>query len=1544
MTIISVIQLIGAAAGLVALAAAIIPRRPFSRWHPRGFIILLLAVLTGTHVLSSLEHMGHAALDRVIDFARLTTPILWFFLLYSWLQSDAARELTESEERFRLFMNHSPNEAFIKDEEGRYVFGNKTWQDRFGKPLEEILGKTDFDLWPPATAKLFRRTDDLTRNENRLVHELESGTAADGKPRWFDVFKFPLTNSDGKRLVAGIVHDITDMRRAELERQASDERYRLMFEHNPLPMWLYDPTTLRFIDVNAAAIAHYGYSRDEFRAMTIADIRPPEDVPRFLAYLQDPARRLANIGTWRHKKKDGTIIHVNIHNDEIQHLNRIVRITVCVDVTDRFRAEAALQESQHLLEQAQQVAHVGSWWSDINLANGKLHWSKETHRICGIPEDQFDHRLETFFNLVHPDDRERVLQASIAASHENKTYEVDHRLIRPDGQIIWVYERADVLRDSEGKPLRMVGICQDITERKRSEEALRASEERYRNIVEDQTEMIARWRPDGTLNFVNEAYARYHGKTAQEMIGVNFLVQLPEQSRKEILALIATMTPAHPSCGEERRKVMPDGREVWQSWSNRGFFDEQGRLTMVQSVGLDVTDRVKAEQALRASEKQYRTIVESTDDGIWVVDTENRTTFANRRMAQMLGVTVEEMMGRTFYEFTFAEDVPQGERNLARLKSGIAERYDFRFRRKDGSEFWVLATTNPMHNEAGEYCGAIAVISDITERKRFDDLLLQIAKGISAETDEGFFRSLIRHLTTALDVDFAFVAEFLPDDPTRLRTIAGRKGDEELGSITYSIADTPCQLTLENLQYSVASRVADQFPSDLMLQELGVQSYVGATLLSPDNKPLGVISLLSRRPIENLQVIESMLQIFAVRAAAELNRQMAEKALIESRKRLDLALRGAQLGVWDWHIPSGKVVFDKRWCEMLGYEQSEVPGDLSTWIKWAHPDDMPMVNRVLNEHLQGRIPFYSTEHRMLTKSGKWKWILDQGSVTERDESGKPIRAVGTHMDIDERKSAAAAIEEWKNRYEAAIHASRQIMYAWNSKSNEVVVAGATERLLGCQPSDLDTLEKWESRIHPDDLPAFLSMIHKVSRTFEPFELEYRFRRGDGSYLEMEDFGFFFADAQGQQTRMVGFLSDITARKEAERERRRLEIELSHKQKMEAVGNLASGIAHDFSNVLTAIQGHLSLAYRGLLPDHPAHKSLRMVEQAAQQGVDMTHSITAFARKTPAGKEPLPLIELATDSLRLFRHLLPQTIEIDYQPPADPAPWVLAARSHIQQVIMNLIVNARDAMPTGGKLSVRISAMSKAHAQMVPLISHQPPRHFASATPSDCGTLLIDDGIAVLSVTDTGCGMNDQTMARIFEPFYTTKDRQQGSGLGLAMVHGIVAEHRGWIAVESAPGKGSRFDVFMPMCTPLPPKPAATAPAAKIPAHRPRFVLVLHPDNFVGEIMTTSLESAGYVVVMARDAENLIDQLDDHGSEVGAVVVDADVLPQTDEPAVFELQKELHEMPLVVISSNMAQFLDEPLAAKLTILPKPFQMSKLISLVDRAVGVIPSGAK
>ncbi len=530
---------------------------------------------------------------------------------------------------------------------------------------------------------------------------------------------------------------------------------------------------------------------------------------------------------------------------------------------------------------------------------------------------------------------------------------------------------------------------------------------------------------------------------------------------------------------------------------------------------------------------------------------------------------------------------------------------------------------------------------------------------------------------------------------------------------------------------------------------------------------------------------------------------------------------------------------------------------------------------------------------------------------------------GIVLNITDRKLAAAQIDEWRNRFEAAINSSQQLLYDWNAVTNEVVVAGAVERMLGCPASELETLERWESRIHPDDLPGFHEEIRRVIATRQPFNLEYRMRRPDGTHVHIEDHGYFFSDAGGSLTRMIGFAADITRRKQTEQQQQQLEAQLVQTQRLEAVGNLAAGIAHDFSNLLTAIAGHLALTYRALPTDHPARKSLQTIEKAAEQGVAMTRSLLTFANRTPSAKQPCDLRSLMRESIQIFRHLLPAGIEIQFEGDESDSPWARASPSQFQQALMNLILNARDAMPSGGTLRLGVRS--------------RPMRGAAGRGPRPEGGRRE----AVVSVEDSGVGMDEQTLAHMFEPFFTTKERHKGTGLGLSVVHGIMTDHGGTISVESRPGRGTRFEITLPSCEAAGPAEKA-AEVVVPPATRRRGVLLMHQADYVREIIVTALESVGFGVLLCEAPEQVSRVLRERGNEVGVVVIAADDLPGEAADHLTEMQGATGSMPMIVLASNTAQFLDEPSRANRFIIPKPFLMSQLIELVHRVLGLSKAG--
>jgi two-component system cell cycle sensor histidine kinase/response regulator CckA len=384
----------------------------------------------------------------------------------------------------------------------------------------------------------------------------------------------------------------------------------------------------------------------------------------------------------------------------------------------------------------------------------------------------------------------------------------------------------------------------------------------------------------------------------------------------------------------------------------------------------------------------------------------------------------------------------------------------------------------------------------------------------------------------------------------------------------------------------------------------------------------------------------------------------------------------------------------------------------------------------------------------------------------------------------------------------------------------------------------------------------------------------------------------------------------------EAERSQTEQALRHAQKLEAVGQLAAGVAHDFNNLLTAILGHADLASEALPPDHPARESLRGIEVAVRHATGVTRGLLTFSGRSVAQKETIYLPSLVRESTRLLRHLLPAAIELQTDAPLEPALTLHADPTQLQQVLMNLAVNARDAMPTGGCLRIALSGVGA-------------PDVSAAASETAVATMT-----ACLTVSDTGVGMTPEVQARIFEPFFTTKSRGQGTGLGLAIIHSIVREHGGRIEVESAPGAGSTFRVLLP-ATISPVVADSTAADMPPPRGHGERILLAEDDRYIRETIATSLKVSGYTVTQVADgAEFWTCYLECRGAW-RTVVLDVD-LPKRDGPDCLEaIRAGGDHVPAILITAR-SDFRFAGLEAEDVLLRKPFHVSALVRLVAQAI--------
>jgi len=521
-----------------------------------------------------------------------------------------------------------------------------------------------------------------------------------------------------------------------------------------------------------------------------------------------------------------------------------------------------------------------------------------------------------------------------------------------------------------------------------------------------------------------------------------------------------------------------------------------------------------------------------------------------------------------------------------------------------------------------------------------------------------------------------------------------------------------------------------------------------------------------------------------------------EHKIRESEERLKLALRGADLGLWDWNLETGDIYYDKRSRLILGYDDEEFDQLRPINISILHPDDQEKVKKALNDHLAGRSPVYELEVRMLCQDGEWKWILDRGTVVQHDKNKRPLRMAGTYL-------------------------------------------------------------------------------------------------------------------------------DITAKKNYELETETLERQLAQAQKMESIGTLAGGVAHDFNNILTVISGHAELA---LLKNDldSVKKDLSAILTSTNRATELTRQLLAFSRKQVIKAVVLDFNKVIDTLKNMLYRLIGENISIETSL-TENIPNIEADAGQLEQVIMNLVINARDAIneksaeDNNRKISISTSEIDL-------------DEEFVSGNPgSDKGKHLL------ISVTDTGTGMDEEMVTKIFEPFFTTKSAEKGTGLGLSTVYGIVRQNKGFIKVESEKGKGSVFNVYWPVSR----KKASKKQTEKITATKLKgkeTILLVEDELNVREFACSVLKDFGYNVYPAENGEMALQIIKKIKDELDLVVTDMIMPIMSGDQLVRKIRDIKSDINVLYISGYSDEQLmeDNDSEETLSYLPKPFSVHGLLQKVKEAI--------
>ena len=852
--------------------------------------------------------------------------------------------------------------------------------------------------------------------------------------------------------------------------------------------------------------------------------------------------------------------------------------------------------------------------------------------------------------------------------------------------------------------------------------------------------MFLLWGPE-RLCIYNDAYVPMLGGR-HPALGRPFFEIWPEV--RDELAPLIERTFAGEACYFEDLPLTLHRRgyaeAAWFTFSYSPLRDEGGAVVGMFCACTETTPRVQAEVALRDAEASQRRLLESITDSFFVLDEAWRFTYLNPQADALLGQQGGALLGCVLWEAypgvvgSVFEPIYRGAMEGRRAGS-ITSFYPDHDR-------WYQVRTFPAER------GISVFFQDVTEHEKIE---------LERRRIEGRYRSLVE---ASAQVVWRLNAAGQADEPLPGWEAFTGQGFAEAAGQGWRDAIHPAHRarldaawaagaasgTLE-LEYALRRR--DGAWRDVVSRGVALRDAAGGIL----------------------EWIGTLADVTEAR---------------RTERRLALALEGTTDGPWDWDILTNEVFHSPRFAEMLGYAPEEWHGHYDSWLAHLHPEDLHGATQVLRRYLDGALPEYANVFRMRHRDGHWVWVLSRAKAL-RDAEGRPVRMVGAHTDITAQKQAEAALRESEARFRTMADTVPTIMFTaaadgrleWQNR-RWYEVTGAAPGLSGDA--------SWSAQIDPGELERVTRDWYAAIRDGTGYEAELRLRDAQGGYRWHLCRARPVRDALGAVSGWVGTGTDIDdqrraaevlARSRAEleqlvearteevrraaEERHRAEEALRHSEKLQALGQLTGGIAHDFGNVMQVVEGGLHLLRKPALDEARRAKVLDGVAQAAGNARALIAQLMAFARQQPLEPAAFDLNARLAGMTELLRHSLGGRLRLETAL-AEGLPMVTLDASQLETALLNLVVNARAAMPEGGTLTLATERAG---------------------------------GRVALTVRDTGQGMPPEVRARIFEPFFTTKPPGEGTGLGLAQVHGFIAQSGGEIEVESAPGAGTAFRLLLP---------------------------------------------------------------------------------------------------------------------------------------------------
>lgn len=1369
----------------------------------------------------------------------------------------------------------------------RFTFMSEQFSRVFGLPASAVIGRSRAELErvdhesPGWRAHM----DDLA-HRRPFRHFETTFVDATGIARPLSISGTPLFSEQGVFTgYIGVGQDLTELRRREREaaERAADlesilqniEQGVVLFDRD-MKIVVYNERLRDFLELDKSFDAH-GMTLDEILHYLAERGEYASEEKQAAIALRLRLMQSREPFTNDRERRDGRI--VSVHYEPLPDGGGVMTYS---DVTQARRHDAQrrglaeqLDRERKSLVAAQTVARVGSWETDLQTMD--VQWSAETFRIFEVDPDEFSPTHELFLELIHPDDRAAVDDAFKASLDSEDVCTIEHRIVTPGGKLKFVVERWHAVADGDGMPARAVGTCQDCTELKLAQ--LEAEEATNLLRVAGRTARLGGWVLDlekGRLQWSSvtaEIHDEPPGFSPTLEDGLRYFV--PEDRRKMEVALDLCALEGRPF-DETLRIIVVSGRHVWVRVIGEAVRDRQGGIRSIRGAFQDMTELLEArESSRRLAERLYQTL-DNINDGFITIDRNWHFTFVNQEAMRLLERSDTDLYAKSLWEM-LPDIVGSGfERHLR--EAAATQQVTTFVEYVPALAKWFSVRAYPSSE------GLAVYVQDVTSSREQQEQLALLEAAVSRSND-------IFLITEANLLDEPGPRIVYANDA--LAKLTGYRPNEVIGK-SPRLFQGPGTSRSELARIRAALEARAPVSAELVNYARNGSAYWAELDIAPIVDQTG-------RVTHFVAVQRDITQ-----------RKAAQDALAISELRFRTVAQLSADIVWDWELASN-VIWQTEDGPARYFKPEDKPASPQSWLERIHPEDNERVLADLIAALRGGGDEWSAEYRLQRADGSYSQMIARAAVI-RNHLGKAVRIVGSAEDVTEQRELEDRVRHSEESYRTLFQAAPYAIIVKDRDTHRLIAVNdaavnqygwSREEMLGMKMSDFYA---------PEDVQALAAGQRSYSSESSGPLKNVRHRKKDGTFIDVE-MAVRVLEYDGRPATLA-VISDVSDRIRGERERAAAEEQLRASQRLDVVGKLTGGVAHDFNNILMVILANVDavLDFPDVSPE--TRQSIERIGGAAERASQLTRQLLAFSRKQTLRPEKLNLNDLVVATGALLRRTLGEHIEINSLL-ADELWETNTDRGQVEAAVINLCINARDAMPDGGRLFIKTRnvTLDEDYAALNP-----------EARPGD---------YVALSVTDTGTGMTQDVLSRAFEPFFTTKEVGKGTGLGLSMVYGFVKQSKGHVAIYSELGHGTVVTLYLPRADRQEEK--AVTREFHIPRGTER-ILVVEDEDQVRAIVAGQLSSLGYAVTEASNGEAALGKLD-AGPAFDLLLTDVIMPgPINGKALASEAARMYPDMRVLFMSGYSDDAISTlgVLNPGVTLLTKPFRKNDLAIAVRRAV--------